>query len=371
MKDELLKYWIALKFVPDVGNVIFKNLVCALGSPSNVFHASVSDLTGVDHVTKKVAHQIKEFNDWARVEKELIQASKSNISIITSSDTLYPKNLLNTYDYPPFLYVKGHLFEKDINVAVVGSRLASTYGKFITERLCRELAMSGITIVSGMARGIDSAAHTGALAGKGRTIAVLGSGIDVIYPPENRKLYDKIAATGAVITEFPLSTEPSGPNFPARNRIISGMSLGVIVAEANERSGSLITARFALDQGRDVFAIPGSIDSPGSKGTHRLLREGAKLCENIDDVLEEILPQVDIVPSISKEDSSRDSNIFKDSLDGSESAVLSKIGKRPVHIDTLIPLTGCSTSDLLNILLSLELKGYIEQLPGKTFIIKE
>jgi len=155
------------------------------------------------------------------------------------------------------LYVRGTLTDKDINIAVVGSRRASTYGRFTTERLCRELAMNGVTVVSGMARGIDSAAHTGALAGKGRTIAVLGSGMDVIYPPENRKLFEKIAENGAVITEFPFSTQPLAPNFPVRNRIISGISLGVVVVEASEKSGSLITARVALEQGRDVFAVPG------------------------------------------------------------------------------------------------------------------
>ncbi len=370
MKEDLLKYWLALKFLPEVGNVIFKNLIGAFGSPRSVFQASITALTGVHRVTERIALHIKEFNDWPTIDRELELAERYNISIITSSDRLYPKNLLNIYDYPPLLYVKGHLSEDDINIAVVGSRMASTYGKFITERLCRELAMKGITIVSGMARGIDSAAHRGALTGKGRTIAVLGSGIDVIYPPENRNLYEKIAASGAVITEFPFSTEPSGPNFPARNRIISGISLGVVVAEANEKSGSLITARSALDQGRDVFAIPGSIDSPGSTGTHKLIREGAKLCENIYDILEEILPQIDIAPSQNK-DTAIDSGIDRDPLNSSESSVLDKIGKKPIHIDTLIPMTGLNAGNLLNILLTLELKGYIEQLPGKTFTIKE
>ncbi len=373
MEQDVIKYWLALKSVPDVGNVTFKNLIGAFGSPGKVFQSSINELTGVDLVSKKIALQIKKFNDWPRIDRELTRADESNISIITSSDTLYPKNLLYIYDYPPILYVKGHLSKEDINIAVVGSRLASTYGKFTTERLCRELAMKGITIVSGMARGIDTAAHTGALTGKGRTIAVLGSGIDVIYPTENRKLYERIAATGAVITEFPFSTEPAGPNFPSRNRIISGISLGVVVAEANERSGSLITARSALEQGRDVFAIPGSIDSPGTKGTHKLIREGAKLCENVYDILEEILPQIDVAASSRKKEPEKDvdSGIDTGLLSNPEATVLKQIGKKPVHIDSLISNTGYSAGNLLNILLSLELNGYIEQLPGKIFIIKE
>lgn len=371
MEQDIIKYWLALNFVSDVGNVTFKNLINSFGSPQNVFQASISALKRVPRVSEKIAMQIKEFNDWSKVDRELEMSYKSNVSIITSSNVLYPKLLLNIYDYPPLLYVKGNLLKDDVNIAVVGSRLASTYGKFITERLCRELAMRGITIVSGMARGIDSAAHRGALTGKGRTIAVLGSGIDVIYPPENRKLYENISASGAVITEFPFSTEPQGPNFPSRNRLISGISLGVVVAEANEKSGSLITARYALEHGRDIFAIPGSIDAPGSKGTHKLIREGAKLCENVYDILEEILPQIDVASSHEEPETDIESGIDTSLLSNSEATVLKQIGKMPVHVDSLISNTGYDVSNLLNILLSLELNGYIEQLPGKTFIIKE
>ena len=370
MKEDDARYWLALKFVPDVGNVACKNLVDAFGSPGSVFRASHAELSRVYPITGRTARRIKEFNDWDRVDRELSLADRHGVSIITAHDGSYPKNLRTIYDYPPLLYVRGSLSPDDILLAVVGSRLASTYGKFITERLCRDLALQGITIVSGMARGIDSAAHRGALAGRGRTIAVLGSGIDVIYPPENGKLYERIAAQGAVITEFPFATEPSGPNFPARNRIISGMSLGVVVAEATERSGSLITARCALDQGREVFAIPGSIDSPGSRGTHALIREGAKLCEDIADIVEEILPQIDVAPPM-KEGRADEPETAGDPLTASESDLLDKIGSTPVHVDTLIAMTGSKTGDLLNILLTLELKGYIEQLPGKLFIRKE
>ena len=370
MKEDDARYCLALKFIPDVGNVACKNLIDAFGSPVNVFRASHAELSRVYPITERTARRIREFSDWSRVDRELSLADRQGVAIITAQDNVYPKNLRTIYDYPPLLYVRGSLSPDEIFLAVVGSRLASTYGKFITERLCRELALQGITIVSGMARGIDSAAHRGALAGKGRTIAVLGSGIDVIYPPENRKLYERIAAQGAVITELPFATEPAGPHFPARNRIISGMSLGVVVAEATERSGSLITARCALDQGREVFAIPGSIDSPGSRGTHALIREGAKLCEDISDIVEEILPQIDVAPSM-KEGRASEAGTAGDPLTAPETTLLDKIGSTPLHVDRLIAMTGLKTGDLLNILLTLELKGYIEQLPGKLFIRKE
>ena len=225
-----------------------------------------------------------------------------------------------------------------------------------------------------MARGIDSAAHAGAIAGKGRTIAVLGCGIDVIYPPENRKLFEKIAENGAVITECPFSTQPLASNFPARNRIISGLSLGVVVVEANEKSGSLITARVALEQGREVFAVPGSIDSPGTKGTHKLIREGAKLVENTYDILEEILPQLNLnhtTAKLSDKNPIQDRSGKSEELNPDESAILKLIGKKPVHIDSLATDSGYQIHDILSILMSLELGGYVEQLPGKNFIVKE
>lgn len=369
------KYWIALKLIDGVGNVGFKNLIDVFGSPENVFNAPTDDLKAIPGITGKTALNIKDFHDWQKADKELELADKSKISIITARNSLYPKSLLNIYDFPPFLYVKGTLREDDINVAVVGSRIATTYGKFSTQRLCRELAMNGITIVSGMARGIDSAAHTGALTGKGRTIAVLGCGIDIVYPPENKKLFEKISEKGAVITEFPFSTPPSGPNFPARNRIISGISLGVVVIEASDKSGSLITARLALEQGREVFAVPGSIDSPCSKGTHKLIREGAKLIESIHDILEEITPQIEesrlkakVKGTREKSGSIKPQNMKN--LDDTQRAVLKSISGKPINVDTIIAKTGFKAGDILNVLLTLELEGYIEQIPGKLFKLK-
>lgn len=380
MSREDKKYWLALKAIDGIGNIVFKNLVETFGSPHNVFQAPVRTLTKVTGISPSLASLIQNYNEWHRIEDELEHLEKYNAHIITYRDPLYPRNLLNIYDFPPFLYVKGELRNDDLNIAVVGSRMASTYGKFSTERLCRELAMEGITVVSGLARGIDTAAHRGALSGKGRTIAVLGCGLDIIYPMENEGLYQEIIRNGAVITEYPFETPPSGSNFPARNRIISGISLGVVVVEAGEKSGSLITARIALEQGREVFAVPGSIDSAGSRGTHKLIKEGAKLIENVYDILDEILPQMDIKsrkqPSRIPPEEDKISDIKKTSqrdanLSHIEKSILNKITPKGTDVDNIIASTGLETSEVLNILLTLELRGIIKQLPGNKFVPEE
>jgi DNA processing protein len=380
MLNQNLKYWVALKWVEGVGNVGFKALLEAFGTPQKVFEAPLSMIKAVPGIGDKTAPQIRAFKDWKKVEKELECADKTGVSIVTSQDPLYPSQLLSTYDYPTFLYVKGHLKEDDVNVAVVGSRTASTYGKFTTERLCRELVLRGITVISGLARGIDSAAHRGALSGKGRTIAVLGCGLDVVYPPENEKLFTEISLQGALISEFPFGTPPNAPNFPARNRIISGISLGVVVVEASEKSGSLITARIALEQGREVFAVPGSIDSSGSRGTNKLIKQGAKLIENVEDILEEILPQVTRAPKLVKPDQRQkqpddQQKILTSSPDlvlkETEKTVWQVLSQKPVHIDQIITSTGLTAHEVLVILLNLELQGLIEQKPGKTYMRKE
>ncbi|HLA28697.1 MAG TPA: DNA-processing protein DprA [Syntrophales bacterium] len=383
MRDNELKYWLALKMVEGVGNVAFTALVKTFGSPKEVFDAPLNSLMEIPGVGKKVASQIKSFSNWQQVERELAAARNQQVSIITCHDPLYPINLLNIYDFPPFLYVKGNLREEDINIAVVGSRTASTYGKFSTERLCRELAINGITVVSGLARGIDTAAHRGSIAAKGRTIAVLGCGIDIVYPPENKELFTKIPLQGAIVTEFPFGTPPNGPNFPARNRIISGLSLGVVVVEANEKSGSLITARTALEQGREVFAVPGSIDSAGSRGTNRLIKQGAKLIEDVYDILDEIMPQIEmkqkmyIPEQVEKTKSCKPFPPIDRPISGNEDLtdkeryLLERISASPVTIDSLIAQTGERPGEILNNLLLLELKGLITQLPGKMFIRKE
>lgn len=373
MEEGDLKYWLALRSVEGLSGAGFRNLLAAFGDPRKVFEQSADALKTVAGVKAKTANGIVSFRNWGPAEREMELARRAGVSIVTARDTLYPRLLLHIDDWPPLLYVKGFLREDDLTVAVVGSRAASTYGLFSTERLCRNLALSGITVVSGMARGIDSAAHRGALSMKGRTIAVLGCGIDVVYPSENRSLYDDIAAGGAVISEFPFSTPPLAQHFPMRNRIISGLSLGVVIVEATEKSGSLITARLALDQGREVFAVPGIIDSPGSKGTHRLIKEGAKLVEDIQDILEELRPQLTLSPAAPVKPATAVSpeprpELLKDT----EQTVFEALSRNAaVDVDTIIEKTGFRAKDVLSILLGLELSGLIEQQPGKRYLRKE
>ncbi|MDD4092960.1 MAG: DNA-processing protein DprA, partial [Smithellaceae bacterium] len=257
MNPEDVKYWLALKSIEGIGDTLFGPLLERFGSGAAVFSAPVHELAGVPKMNRKSAEAILAFDDWDGILRQIDGLNKAGIHIVTFLDENYPRHLLNVYDRPALLYAAGQLQSDDISIAIVGSRHASTYGKYTTDRISRELALRGATIVSGMARGIDSCAHRGALAAKGRTIAVLGSGLDVIYPPENKKLFDAIVQQGAVISEYPPGTQPLPFHFPARNRIISGMSYGVLVVEAGEKSGSLITAKLAMEQGREVFAIPG------------------------------------------------------------------------------------------------------------------
>jgi DNA processing protein len=382
MREDLI-YWLALKQIEGVGNVNFMVLLDAVGSPQDIFSSPAHTLRSIPGIGQKTAARIKAFTGWGKIEKELELAGKLKVSIVTCRDSLYPQDLLSIYDFPPFLYVRGNLEADDINIAVVGSRMASSYGTFSTEKLCRELALKGLTTVSGLARGIDSAAHRGTLAGKGRTIAVLGCGADIVYPPENEKLFEEITARGAIITEFPFGTPPNGPNFPARNRIISGISLGVVVVEAGYKSGSLITAKIALEQGREVFAVPGSIDAAGSRGTNKLLKEGAKLVENTDDILEEILPRIKgrlRIKSSPAETARRQKDTettpsplvpSKRINSDQEEKLLTLLSAKPVGVDALVTETGFKAGNVLSLLLDMELRELVKQLPGKMYIRKE
>jgi DNA processing protein len=372
MNHEDLKYWVALKSVPGIGTVNFTALADKFGLLSAVFAAPIAKLKETTGISKVIAEEIINFNDWDKVKKELELLDKNKVNIITYHDELYPRRLLDVYDRPPYIYVRGNLNSGDINIAMVGSRQASAYGKYTTERISRELAMRGVTVVSGMARGIDSAAHRGALTAHGRTVAVLGSGLDVIYPPENRKLFEDIIQSGAVISEYPLGTPPRSSNFPARNRIISGMAYGVVIVEAGEKSGSLITARLALEQGREVFAVPGSIDSAGSRGTNKLIKQGAKLIENTDDILEEILPQIERISKPAfKPDTEEDTGEYAKTLSGTDRRIIDFVSRGSIHIDDLISSTGLSSADILSALTAMELKGVIQQHPGKFFSLKK
>jgi len=353
-------HWLALNFIPGIGPVLVRTLLDRFGGPEHVFKASRRELETVEGIGERLAALITETDIQGKVRSELKLVEELNASIVTFTDKSYPNNLKQIYDPPPLLYVRGDLQAKDdLAISMVGSRLSSSYGRMITERIAGDMARHGVTIVSGMARGIDSAAHRGALSAGGRTIAVLGCGVDIVYPPENRRLFEEITAHGAVISEFPMSTPPEGTNFPRRNRIISGLSLGVVVVQADSRSGSLITAGLALEQNRDVFAVPGNVGMARSRGTNRLIKQGAKLVESADDILEEILPRF--------QHQGLEPTDVKPSLEDEEERVFRIIEDEPAHIDSIIAQTGMDASRVSAILLQLELKGLVQQLPGKRF----
>ncbi|KUG21604.1 rossmann fold nucleotide-binding protein smf [hydrocarbon metagenome] len=374
MNDSILKYWIALKSITGVGNITFLALIDKFGSLPAIFSAPISKLIEIQGLSQNTAAAIAGFKSWDKVKAELELLDKNKINIITCHDELYPPRLMNIYDRPPLMYVRGDLNRDDINIAIVGSRMASSYGKYTTERISRELALKGLTIVSGMARGIDSTAHRGAIAAHGRTIAILGSGLDIIYPPENKKLFDDIIQNGAVISEFPLGTPPRSANFPTRNRIISGMCCGVVIVEAGEKSGSLITAKLALEQGREVFAVPGSIDSAGSRGTNKLIKQGAILIESVDDILEEIIPQIEITIPLKSPHVSCSEKVNQECheiLTGFDQKIFDSISKGRIHIDDIISTTGLPSAGILSVLTNMELRGIVEQHPGKFFSLKK
>lgn len=366
---EELRYWIALKMVTGVGDILFRNLISKFQSPKAVFEAQLRELQKVEGIGEKTIQAIRNFSEWDMTEKEVSRIEELGFNLILLTDSNYPKNLFATYNPPPFLYVKGDIIQDDdIAIAIVGTRVPDRYGKFVTEELAGELAARGISVVSGMARGIDSIAHAGALKRGGRTIAVLGSGLDVIYPQENKKLYERISNQGAVISEFTIETAPDSVNFPKRNRIISGLSLGVVVVQASDKSGSLITASFALEQNREVFAVPGNIVNRLSRGTNKLIKQGAKLVESIDDILTEIEAFRNLMGKQSTEENF--ASLFSD-LSQDEKEIYAVLKDKPLHIDEIIKLTGMNSAKVLSLLLSLELGGIIVQLPAKMFQLKK
>lgn len=370
MQDlEAKKYWIALNMVPGVGAITYRKLLNACGSPEQVFSASPSMLNRVPGVSEKIVRNILDFGFPDRVKRELEAIDKYHVQVITCTDHDYPEKLKTIFDPPPLIYFRGNgLHPHEVMIAVVGSRKASTYGRITAEKICGELALKGVTVVSGMARGIDSAAHRGTLKAGGRTVAVLGSGIDVVYPPENRQLYDEIVEKGAVISEFPMHTKPDRGNFPARNRVISGMSLGTVVVEAGIQSGALITADMALEQGREVFAVPGNITSASSRGTNRLIKQGAVLIERADDILHELSLAIshelkDLQPELPLE--AKESS---PALTGDEQRIYTLMSNQPMHIDEITVQSQLPSGKVSAILMMLEMKNVIRQLSGKMFI---
>jgi DNA processing protein len=361
--------WLTLKLIPELGNRSLLRLIGRFRTPQAILGASAAELQTIPRLHERARTALLSRKSLPPPEKEWEQLQRDNLRLLCLHDPDYPDNLKTIPDPPAVLFVRGSLDPRDlVSVAVVGSRAASPAGIAFTEKLCRDLAAHGVTIVSGLALGIDSAAHRGALRENGRTFAVLGCGLDIYYPYKNSSLHDKIAESGALFSEFPLGTDPIPWHFPARNRIISGLSLGVVVVEAAQRSGSLITARLALEQGKDVFAVPGMAMSFRSIGPHALIRQGAKLAEKAEDILEEILPS--IRPSWSPNATTRGKpEIPRPELTPDEKEITDQLDTTPTHVDEICRACDRPVSGVMTILTALELRGIVKQLPGKYFIL--
>ncbi|PIZ16151.1 DNA-protecting protein DprA [Candidatus Desantisbacteria bacterium CG_4_10_14_0_8_um_filter_39_17] len=367
--------WISLNMA-GIGSSRLKGLLQFFGSPDNIFGKSAGELKKVEGIGDEIARKILSLADGKAARRELERAKNSNIQVFTLDDEDYPFLLKQIYDPPIVLYAKGKFLVSDKNsIGIVGSRRPSIQGRLNAEKLALELASRGWTVVSGMARGVDTAAHRGVLKAKGRTIAVLGSGLNVVYPPENKGLMLDIERDGMVISEFPLGTLPDRENFPRRNRVISGLSLGIVVVEAAEKSGALITASFALEQGREVFAVPGNVNLPTTRGCHQLIKDGAKLVQGVEDILEELTTecsgsmfQSDCSGRVHSASSGPEEKNMP--LSEEEAKVYKLMGREPVHIDELTDISGMESHKVGPILIKMEIRGLIRQLPGKLFVRK-
>jgi DNA processing protein len=356
-----------LAMVPGVGPRTRTKLLERFGSPEAVLNAAPSDLRTVSRIGAKVCRAICRAQEEIDAEAELELCRRSQIDVILDTDEIYPRLLRDLPDPPGVLFVRGTLSPSDaMAIAIVGSRHGTHYGLTQAERLGGSLARAGLTVVSGLARGIDAAAHRGALAAGGRTIAVLASGVLNIYPPEHKSLAEEIAKQGAVISEAPPHAEPLAGMFPQRNRIISGLSLGVLVVEASTRSGALITARHAMEQGRDVFAEPGPITSRMSHGCHRLIRDGAKLVETVDDILEELGPLVAAAPA--RDDGREIHHPAELALNDLERAVLAAVPEQATTVDAVIAASGLPAPQVLATLSVLEMRRLIRRLSGNSVL---
>lgn len=345
--------WLHLTAVPGIGGETQRKLLKSFGLPKAVFSASLSGLAAV--VGHELAERLLYHDASTDIAAGLAWAAQEGNRIVTLADTDYPQSLLDQPDPPVLLYAKGRVqLLNSPSLAIVGSRNATKQGEANAEAFAEALAAAGITVVSGLALGIDAAAHRGALKFPASTIAIIGTGPDRIYPARNQDLARTIASRGLIVSEFPVGTPPLANNFPRRNRIIAGLGLGCLVVEAAQRSGSLITARLAAEAGRDVFAIPGSIHSPLSRGCHALIRQGAKLVESAQDIVEELRWETAINQAVSAEAAN---NL-------GETALLTWLGYDPCSVDTIIERSGLTTDNVLAMLMELELDGHVAQLPG-------
>ncbi|HEY4687255.1 MAG TPA: DNA-processing protein DprA [Candidatus Subteraquimicrobiales bacterium] len=352
------KYWVGLKLIPPITQK-FNQFLRQFGGAKEIWEASLSELSQV--VSLEVAQKIVFQRNQVNLGEELERVKNHGARVLTVNSPEYPTLLQEIPSPPAALFITGkNLKDFSPAIAIVGSRRASTYGKALAEEFAAKLSEAGLTIVSGLARGIDSAAHLGALRTGGETVGVLGCGLDVVYPAENKKLYQQISEEGALVSEYPLGTPPLTFHFPSRNRIISGLSLGVIVVEANDRSGALITVDFALEQGREVFAVPGNVKSTLSRGTHKLLKQGASLVEKAEDVLEALnisSPEISVRKESNQSDLSRD-----------EKSLLERVGWEVRHIDEICRQVNQPISQTSSLLTILELKGYIKQEAGQRYL---
>lgn len=354
--------WISLSLVPGLGVGGYWRLIDHFKSPSEILRASEKELFRVEGIQKRqIGGLLSSVDHRAHAAKELDRLTAAGGTALSYEDPDYPPLLKHLTDPPPVLYILG---QKELlsrpSVAMVGSRAATAYGRRIATTLAKNLAELSVTVISGLALGIDAESHKGALKGKGVTVGVLGCGLDVVYPRQNRFLYEQIAQHGAVVTEYPLGTRPEGFRFPARNRIIAGLSQGVVVVEAAKKSGSLITAQIALDYGRDVFAVPGQVDSFKSEGTHWLLQQGAKLVQRVEDIIEEL--GFDSIIDHGVQNGPSEENTYD--IDPDALALLNRIDPYPQMRETVIEKSGLLPARVSELLLFLELEGLIEMLPG-------
>lgn len=368
MEEQELKYWLAWNKVREIGPIRFSNLIKFYPSLEEIWlgRYKVNDFIRNLHISEKTYQRIEQEKLKIDPEIEIKLLGKAKAKVITIQDKDYPLLLKNIYDPPPIIYYKGNFLDilKDRKgIAIVGSRKATFYGKKVAKEIAFELTKRGYIIVSGLARGIDTNAHQGSLEAGGPTIAVLGCGIDRAYPIENRSLMNQMVVNGAIISEFPLKTLPEKSNFPRRNRIISGLTLGTLVVEAAEKSGALLTADFALDQGKEVFAVPGSVHSYLSVGCHNLIKQGAKLVSSYQDILDEFEDgsnryiNQELFPEVEKED-----------LNEIEKKVFQTLSVDPIHIDEILSILELPLSKVIEALLSLELMNYIKEVEGKRYI---
>jgi len=354
--------FVALNMLPRVGPVKVRRLLERFQTPQAILTATRMELLSVEGVGEEVAGSIRDWERHADVAGELEAARREGARVITLRDPEYPQQLREIHDPPSVLYVRGAFDPRDrTSIGIVGTRKPTVYGASCTKKLAYQLAYAGITVASGLARGVDTAAHQAALAAKGRTIAVIGSGLSAIYPEENKPLADKIAESGAVVSEFPMATTADRQTFPMRNRIVSGLSFGLLVVEAASRSGALITANQAGEQGRSVYAVPGKIDSAQSLGTNRLIQQGAKLVTCAQDILDDLGLLFSEEPNLTKPTP-------PPSLSNNESLIFAAVGDDESSVDEVISRTGLPTHVVSSTLLALEIRKLVKPLPGGRFV---